>query len=186
MNTFQAKKTSTLNISAPNPLEHSKGMFSYHETEIPTDVTNLENEKAIDVASLCSSELALLKKNDPFMYYSIPGAREETMTSHELDITDLNLHETRSRPLNDDKDQSQPCLRRSTSNANVLVKRRSRISYETHFSLVIDDMMKQNSPSKKKQRSARHHMEDSQRFNPPVNNISFSGASSSVSERNSH
>lgn len=181
MNTFQAMKTSTLNISASNLLEHSKCIFSHDDTEIPTDVTNLGSEKTIDISSLCSSELVLLKKNDPFMYYSIPGVREETLTSRELDLTDLNLHETKSRPLNDDDDQSQPCLQRS--NTHSLVRRRSRISCEIHFGLVIDDMMKLYSPSKKKQRSAQClHIEDPQCLNSQFNNISFCGVSSSVQD----
>lgn len=154
MNSFNATKKSTFNLWASAHMGNSKGIFPRDETEIPADVTTIGIEKVIDIASLCASELALLKKNDPFMYYSIPGAREETLTHHEPDITDLNLQENSSRPLlNDDKDQSQPCLGRRSSNARLLVKRKSRISHETHFSLVMQDVMELHSPLKKKRRS---------------------------------
>ncbi|KAL3791014.1 hypothetical protein HJC23_003003 [Cyclotella cryptica] len=155
MNSFHSNKNSTSNIWASTQLENTKGIFSDDEIKIPTDVKTIGNEKTIDVASLCASELALLKKNDPFMYYSIPGAREETLIDHELDAINLNIEEMRTSPmLNDNKDPSRSCLRHRSFNSHALVKRKSRISYETHFSLHLDDMVELHSPLKKKQRSS--------------------------------
>jgi hypothetical protein len=60
------------------------------------------NPKQIDPTGLSWCEMALLRKKDPFMYYSIPGTREAkgsgAVPGDDVDLSDLNLSESaRSR-----------------------------------------------------------------------------------------
>jgi hypothetical protein len=53
---------------------------------------NSKHEKQIDVANLSWCEMALLKKQDPFMYYSIPGNRDtQNIQGKDLDLTDAKI-----------------------------------------------------------------------------------------------
>lgn len=53
---------------------------------------NSKHEKQIDAASLSWCEMALLKKQDPFMYYSIPGNRDtHTIQGKDIDLTDMKI-----------------------------------------------------------------------------------------------
>ena len=135
------------------------------ETRIVTGVPIEMHESVMDV-NLSSSGLHLLKKADPFMYYSIPGARDPSFTEQELDHmfprlllsgstpscidnADLQLRtKHRSRSISDSH-FTEPELsprrprnrRRSISDSYVLVKRRSRISYESHFDVVLEGII---------------------------------------------
>ena len=53
--------------------------------------SNAPVRKQIDTSDLTWSELALLRKTDAFMYYSIPGARDNKLVGEEIDLSGLNL-----------------------------------------------------------------------------------------------
>jgi len=123
------------NNFSPTPSAHSISRPA--ETQILTGVPISIHHDVMDIGTLCASELHLLKKNDPFMYYSIPGSRNSCLT--EQDMGDLlpslvidssgstltsgsEKGQTRHRPRN---------RRRSISDSHLFVKRRSRISYES-------------------------------------------------------
>jgi hypothetical protein len=74
--------------------------------------TNSEEKtpKTIDVNSIrTASDLDALKKNDPFMYYSIPAVREKAMRGKAIDLSTVV----------------------AASAKNNTVKRRSSISFES-------------------------------------------------------
>jgi hypothetical protein len=74
--------------------------------------TNFEEKtpKTIDVNSIrMASDLDALKKNDPFMYYSIPAVREKAMRGKAVDLSTVV----------------------AASAKNNTVKRRSSISFES-------------------------------------------------------
>jgi len=135
------------------------------ETRIVTGVPIEMHDTVMDV-NMSSSGLHLLKKADPFMYYSIPGARDPSFSEQELDLmfprlllggsvptcvdnVDLHLRpKHRSRSISDShfNEPEQPLRRprnrrRSISDSYVLVKRRSRISYESHFDVVLEGII---------------------------------------------
>jgi hypothetical protein len=47
--------------------------------------------EAVDPTNLSSCDLAVLKKKDPFMYYSIPGNRDKRLPGEEIDLSELDL-----------------------------------------------------------------------------------------------
>ena len=55
------------------------------------DFANNERKKAIDPTSMNWCEMALLRKRDPFMYYSIPGNRDKELPGNEIDLSELDL-----------------------------------------------------------------------------------------------
>ncbi|KAL7518180.1 hypothetical protein ACHAWX_003033 [Stephanocyclus meneghinianus] len=167
------------------------------ETRIVTGVPIEMHETVMDV-NLSSSGLHLLKKADPFMYYSIPGARDPSFTEQELDHlfprlllsgstptcidnADLQLRpKHRSRSISDShfiEPEPTPIRprnrRRSISDSYVLVKRRSRISYESHFDVVLEGIINEMGELRdryaKRRRSAE--IEESAEFERP--NVAF-------------
>lgn len=56
------------------------------------NTARVSNKKQIDTASLSWCEMALLKKRDPFMYYSIPGNRDkDEVPGKDLDLSELKI-----------------------------------------------------------------------------------------------
>ena len=50
----------------------------------------MKSEKQIDTSNLSWCEMALLKKKDPFMYYSVPGTKfKSSVPGKELDTSEL-------------------------------------------------------------------------------------------------
>ena len=52
---------------------------------------------AIDPTSLNWCEMAILKKKDPFMYYSIPGNRDKELPGEDIELSELDLPSNVSR-----------------------------------------------------------------------------------------
>ena len=71
----------------------------------------------IDISTLSAEDLQSLKQDDPFLYYSIPVVRRAAFSR-------------------DEPDMSPTSVRGST-----IVKRRTRVSYECHTDLLMDDLL---------------------------------------------
>jgi hypothetical protein len=52
---------------------------------------NSERKQVIDTSNLSWCDMAVLKKQDPFMYYSIPGNRDAKLPGEEIDLSELEL-----------------------------------------------------------------------------------------------
>ena len=95
----------------------------------------------IDASSLNDEELDQLRKNDPFMYYSIPSIRNASLRgslqgSVGSGSGDRRLHHLR---------QSAPAALMSSTAASVaaetIVQRKSCISFEVSFEEAISDLI---------------------------------------------
>lgn len=53
--------------------------------------SNDKVKQVIDPSGLTWCEMALLKKKDPFMYYSIPGNRDKKLPGENIDLSELHL-----------------------------------------------------------------------------------------------
>ena len=60
---------------------------------IATEATRARHEKQINTSNLSWCDMALLKKQDPFMYYSIPGNRNncDVLQGKDLDLSDVKI-----------------------------------------------------------------------------------------------
>ena len=89
--------------------------------------------KQINVKSLSLSDLESLKKNDPFMYYSIPSARDAALFLEEVDISKIDQPRRKRRkccsqyPAKDTTKTTQ--IDDKTSPSQPIVERRTCISF---------------------------------------------------------
>jgi hypothetical protein len=92
--------------------------------------------------------LALLKKNDPFMYYSIQGIRSKA------DVLDQDLGMFMSSL------SVNSHIKAGRKSASRYVKRKTRISYESYFSFSPDDIAELHGPSAKRQRPSSSDVDE--------------------------
>ncbi len=71
----------------------------------------------IDISTLSTEDLQSLKKDDPFLYYSIPVVRSAAFSFEEPDMSLTNLK------------------------GSTTIKRRTRVSHECHIDLLMDDLL---------------------------------------------
>ena len=71
----------------------------------------------IDISRFSAEDLQSLKEDDPFLYYSLPAVRRSELHLGELDMSDSSLEEP------------------------TTIKRRTRLSFECHADLLLDDLM---------------------------------------------
>ena len=97
---------------------------------VPTKTTDAKPKKTVDLKYITSlDDLKSIKKEDPFMYYSIPGARRATVLMQAIDLS--NLIGARQAVVQDETPQA----------ASQKVSRSTRISFECHPDLLLADML---------------------------------------------
>ena len=96
---------------------------------VPTKTTDDKPKKTVDLKYITSlDDLKSIKKQDPFMYYSIPGARKATVLMQEaIDLSNLI--------------GAGQAVQDETPQASQKVSRSSRISFECHPDLLLADNM---------------------------------------------
>ena len=108
-------------------------------SEEPSDEVN-NQAQAIDVKDLSEEELQSLRKEDPFMYCSIPAIRMATIYGKDIDPSG-KVALCRSNLSSDD--QQEPASKRTKSTysnrSKTTVLRRTRISFEAPMNL--EDIM---------------------------------------------
>ncbi|KAL3767913.1 hypothetical protein ACHAWO_001809 [Cyclotella atomus] len=90
---------------------------------VPTFAPKPSNPKQVCTDGLSPKNLAVLKKSDPFLYYSIPAVREARLHLKEVHV----LEHSSNSPSQ--VNSAQPCN----------VTRKSRLSFECHPDLLIED-----------------------------------------------
>ena len=90
-------------------------------------------EREIDLQQLTVDELQTIKKQDSFMYYSIPGVRVAEMQMKELDVS--NLRNCLSCPAR------MKTKTPSTPSSLTTVTRSTCISYECHPDVFLEDLL---------------------------------------------
>ena len=82
-----------------------------------------QQPKVINVKQLNEDELKLLKKLDPFLYYSIPAVKKAKLTN--------------VKPI----DHNEVLKEAAMSSDSGMVSRRTRVSTECAPSMLLDDLM---------------------------------------------
>jgi len=85
-------------------------------------------QKKLDIKDITFSDLASLKKSDPFMYYSIPAIRKAVLNGKEVDSSEISM------PISD---QILRTMRDRSSKSQVT--RQSRMSFECYTDLLLED-----------------------------------------------
>jgi hypothetical protein len=100
---------------------------------VPTFVE--KRKEQIVVKNLTSSDIELLKTKDPFMYYSIPAARNAIMQGKNVVPSRLNVDATSNSMASDKESSTQPAPKLSN------VTRQCRISTECHPDLLLEEII---------------------------------------------
>ena len=103
--------------------------------KVPTEPR--KPKKQIDLKTVSSAnDLKSLQKQDPFLYYSIPGVRRASLLGRDVDTSDLvtsgMARNCISCPARLEQDKAQQ---------TQTVTRRSCISFECHPDLLLEDML---------------------------------------------
>jgi len=89
-------------------------------------------KRVTDIRNLSEEELKALRKQDPFLYYSIQSARNAALRRNSADMTALRNQEKLARS------RRASCPSRVES---TMVERKSCISFERHTDLLLEDCM---------------------------------------------
>ena len=89
-------------------------------------------QKVIDTRNLTEEDLKTLKKQDPFLYFSIPAVRTATLLNRDVDMASLQGGQCSRRA-------SCPSRIESTPPTTTKVERRTCISFECHTDLLLED-----------------------------------------------
>ena len=91
-------------------------------TRVPTFAK--KTPKTFDLTTLDSSQLAQLKINDPFFYYSIPAMKDAFLHGTDADL--VTLVETATAE--------------ASASGKTMVARKSRVTTEGHLNLLLEEM----------------------------------------------
>ncbi|KAL7429265.1 hypothetical protein ACHAXM_001613 [Skeletonema potamos] len=136
MSTTKKRKTDTIDIVLDD--EHVV------TTMIPTKLAAPNDEdpkRVVDVSDLSEEDLKTLKKQDPFLYYSIPRA----LRNSAVDLTNLSSQNFAQIRRASCPSPSLIKLSSSSSSTNI-VQRKSCISFEVHADLLLEEYMEQATP----------------------------------------
>ncbi|KAL7487120.1 hypothetical protein ACHAW6_012716 [Cyclotella cf. meneghiniana] len=98
-------------------------MRSQHQTIlVPTFPSEPRKPKQVDVSKLTKDDIQSLRKDDPFMYYSIPGVSKADLLCQPVDCSNLQS------------------LIRGDASCSRVVSRRSRVSTECDFAVLFKDV----------------------------------------------
>jgi hypothetical protein len=102
--------------------------------------TALENKPKIivDTSNLDEQDLELLKKQDPFLYFSIPAVHHAAVVRNSRGIDMSAIQGSRSKATS--RRASCPSRIQQTSDSTK-VERKSRISFECHTDLLFEELM---------------------------------------------
>eukprot|EP00984_Skeletonema_dohrnii_P003732 scaffold1290_cov112-Skeletonema_dohrnii-CCMP3373.AAC.10 len=102
-----------------------------------TDVSpNPAHEREIDLSQMDEQDVKSLHKSDPFMYYSIPGVLKASLTLKDVDYSDIT-----SLCHDDSHTSSPPRSQEEAENDAGKVSRRTCVSFESHPSVLMEDLM---------------------------------------------
>lgn len=102
---------------------------------IPTKDEPSAQKKIVDTRNLTEDDLKRLKKEDPFLYFSIPAVRTATLLNRDVEMSSLKNGRCSRRA-------SCPSPSRQTKSSTVTTKveRRSCISFECHTDLIVEEI----------------------------------------------
>ena len=109
--------------STPFNKKNASSASSRSESEVLTKTAPVcacaPEPTEIDISNLSAEDLQSLKQEDPFLYYSIPSVRRAALHFAQPELS------------------GSRCLEESTT----VVKRRTRVSFECHSDLLMEDLL---------------------------------------------
>ena len=105
---------------------------------VPTNASSPEQREVFDISNLSNEDLQALRKKDPFLYYSIPSVRRAELgfndSSCSCSCSSKGLDSSVSAAaVSDDYNDK--------SSASTTVKRCTRVSFECHADLLLEEYL---------------------------------------------
>jgi hypothetical protein len=101
----------------------------------PTDPTPVE----VDVnVAISAQDLQAIKKQDPFLYYSIPGVRDAAV---HFNADAVDMHQLAQEGLRRNGASYPASIQSATASDTAKVKRCTRVSFECHTDLLLNDLI---------------------------------------------
>mmetsp|Transcript_8693 Transcript_8693/g.15747 ORF Transcript_8693/g.15747 Transcript_8693/m.15747 type:complete len:153 (+) Transcript_8693:241-699(+) len=97
----------------------------------------LHKPKKLNTSNMSANELNSVQKQDPFMYYSIPGVRSARMLMQDVDTSNLGASAFRG-PLAPETDEDNDEINQASK---TVVTRSSCISFECHPGLLLESIL---------------------------------------------
>ena len=117
-------KRSDKTVSSQQPEEISIIARVGESIKVPTKLMEKKPKRGVDLKNITGpDDLKSIQKQDPFMYYSIPGVRKATVLMQDIDMTNLIGAPEQAPQVSQN------------------VSRKSRISFECHPDLLIENFL---------------------------------------------
>jgi hypothetical protein len=101
----------------------------------PTDPTPVE----VDVnVAISAQDLQAIKKQDPFLYYSIPGVRDAAV---HFNADAVDMHQLAQEGLRRNGASYPASIQSAAASDTAKVKRCTRVSFECHTDLLLNDLI---------------------------------------------
>ena len=126
----------TLPINSAN---HPHDTLNVHVNSVKTSEMVPSANRHINIKALGQLDLESLKKNDPFMYYSIPSVRDADMFLEEIDVSMIDQPHPKGRKYCTPNRKID--IDDETSSSQSIVARRTCISFECHTDLLMYDIL---------------------------------------------
>ena len=109
-----------------------------HKVSMATmESVRLHQPKKLNTSNISANELNSIHKQDPFMYYSIPGVRSARMLMQDVDMSNLGASVFRGPPALETEDDDET----TTRGSQFVVTRSSCISFECHPDLLLESII---------------------------------------------
>eukprot|EP00804_Cyclotella_cryptica_P021517 CCRYP_005826-RA/>CCRYP_005826-RA protein AED:0.00 eAED:0.00 QI:199/1/1/1/0/0/2/162/142 len=118
---------------------------------VPTFSQKMHNRQRISRNIVSSQDLALMKKSDPFLYFSIPAVRNAVFLNGDLDPSTVDILSGKD---------AESSLSEMKDNRTFTVKRKSRVSFECHVDVIFEHMLNLNSSETSDNNQSKATLED--------------------------
>jgi len=134
----QPDKADTATVATMNGNDYFIGGVFSVPTKGSKEAEESSQKKEIDTRYLNAQDLKTLKKQDPFLYYSLPSSVRRNAATADGAGKNKDM-DYMSSPLTIDKSIGKSTSMPTTKSTSTKVERRSCISFECHTDLLMED-----------------------------------------------
>lgn len=113
--------------------------------KVPTERPSKKPRRTIDIADISADDLESLHRQDPFLYYSIPGVRSATVLMKDIDESNLGEFAPAMRNCLSAPSRLET-VETNTSSQPKTVERRTCVSFECHPDLLLAEELSLSDP----------------------------------------
>ncbi|KAL3799797.1 hypothetical protein HJC23_010447 [Cyclotella cryptica] len=120
-------------LPTPSDEKHLSNALSTTDRIVPTFPVEAASQQ-LEMTYVTSSDLAALKRNDPFMYYSIPSVKNAALHCKDVSVPLVDVPSRRHASFSEIKSKDNALTK-------CVVTRQRRLSMECHPDLLMEEML---------------------------------------------